>query len=70
MASYIAAVSAVRGNPIRRTFYARLKAAGKPAKVALCAVARKLLHLAWALVTKQQTFAAAYGQPPAEAVAA
>lgn len=60
-ALYMAAVSAVRCNPILRTFYARLKAAGKPAKVALCAVARKLLHLAWALVTKQQTFDPEYG---------
>ncbi len=62
-ALYMAAVSAVRCNPILRTFYARLKAAGKPTKVALCAVARKLLHLAWALVTKQQSFDPEYGQP-------
>jgi transposase len=69
-ALYMAAVSAVRCNPILRTFYARLKAAGKPAKVALCAVARKLLHLAWALVTKQQTFDPKYGHCQAEAAAA
>ena len=66
----MAAVSAVHCNPILRTFYARLKAAGKPSKVALCAVARKLLHLAWALVTKHQTFDPEYGQPKPEAVAA
>ncbi len=69
-ALYMAAVSAVRCNPILRTFYARLKAAGKPSKVAVCAVARKLLHLAWALVTKQQSFDPEYGQPPAEVAAA
>ncbi len=69
-ALYMAAVSAMRCNPILRTFYARLKAAGKAAKVTLCAVARKLLHLAWALVTKQQRFDPAYGQPPAAAAAA
>ena len=69
-ALYMAAVSAVRCNPILRIFYARLKAAGKPTKVALCAVARKLLHLAWALVTKQQSFDPDYGQPPPEGVAA
>ncbi len=69
-ALYMAAVSAVRCNPVLRTFYARLKAAGKAAKVALCAVARKLLHLAWALVTKQQTFDPQYGQPQSEAIAA
>jgi transposase len=69
-ALYMAAVSAVRCNPVLRTFYARLKAAGKPTKVALCAVARKLLHLAWALVTKQRTFDPEYGQAQAEAIAA
>jgi len=62
-ALYMAAVSALRCNPILRTFYARLRQAGKPAKVAICAVARKLLHLAWALVTKQQTFDPEYQQP-------
>ncbi len=62
-ALYMAAVSSVRCNPVLRAFYARLKAAGKASKVALCAVARKLLHLAWALVSKQQTFDPAYGQP-------
>jgi transposase len=67
-ALYMAALSAIRCNPILRTFYARLKAAGKPAKVALCAVARKLLQLAWALVTKQQTFDPEYGHAPAPLV--
>jgi transposase len=62
-ALYMGAVNAIRCNPRLRTFYTRLKAAGKPAKVALCAVARKLLHLAWALVTKQQTFDPDYRQP-------
>lgn len=62
-ALYMAAVSSLRCNPVLRTFYARLKAAGKAAKVALCAVARKLLHLAWALVTKQQSFDPEYGHP-------
>lgn len=66
----MAAVSAVRCNPILQTFYARLKGGGKAAKVALCAVAPKLLHLAWALVTKQRTFDPDYGTPPAEATAA
>ena len=31
-------------------------------KVARCAVARKLLHVAWAVVTKGQPFDAARGQ--------
>ena len=40
---YMAALTAARYNPVLRTFYQRLRAAGKPAKVALTAVARKLL---------------------------
>jgi transposase len=55
-ALYMAALSAIRCNPILRTFYQRLLAQGKLKKVALCAVARKLLHLAWALVKHQTTF--------------
>ena len=42
------------------TYYERLRAAGKPNKVARCAAARKLLHLAWAVVTKRQPFDPAY----------
>ena len=40
---YMAAVSACRYNPILHAFYLRLKAAGKPSKLALTAVMRKLL---------------------------
>ena len=40
---YMAALVAVRHNPILRTFYLRLRAAGKPAKLALTATMRKLL---------------------------
>ena len=42
---YMAALTAARWNPVLRSFYQRLRAAGKPAKVALTAVARKLLVL-------------------------
>lgn len=59
---YLAAVSAMRCNPAIRTFVQRLQAAGKPGKVVVCAAARKLLHQAWAVVTKQQPFDPAYGQ--------
>jgi len=55
-AAYLATRSAVRDNPMLRVFYQRLRAAGKPVKVARCAAARKLLRLAWALVTKHQHF--------------
>jgi transposase len=40
---YMAALVASRRNPIIRAFYQRLRAAGKPAKVALTACMRKLL---------------------------
>ena len=43
---YMAAVTASRHNPILRPFYQRLIQAGKPAKVALTAVMRKLVELA------------------------
>ncbi len=42
-ALYVAAVSAVRADTPFKAFYLRLRAAGKPAKLALIAVARKLL---------------------------
>jgi transposase len=45
-ALYLAALVAVRFNPVLKAFYQRLRSAGKPAKVALAACARKLLiHL-------------------------
>jgi transposase len=55
-ALYMAALSAARFNPRLHTFYTQLRQRGKLEKVALCAVARKLLHLAWALVVKQRDF--------------
>jgi transposase len=49
-ALYMSALVAMRFNPILRGFYERLRAAGKPAKVALTAVARKLLVLLNAII--------------------
>ena len=43
LALYMAALSASRSNPFLKAFYLRLRAAGKPFKVALTAVMRKLL---------------------------
>jgi transposase len=40
---YLATVASVRFNPVVRPFYQRLRATGKPAKVALVAAMRKLL---------------------------
>lgn len=42
---YMASLSAIRYNSIFKAFYQKLRAAGKAAKVALTAVARKLLLL-------------------------
>lgn len=42
-ALYMAAFNAIRCNPVLQPFYQRLRAAGKPFKVALIAAARKLL---------------------------
>lgn len=44
-ALYMAALSASRFNPVIREFYQRLRAAGKPFKVALTACMRKLLTI-------------------------
>jgi transposase len=44
-ALYMAALVASRSNPIFKTFYQRLHAAGKPAKIALVALMRKLVVL-------------------------
>jgi transposase len=58
----LATLSAARFNPAIKPFYDRLRAAGKSHKVARCAAARKLLHLAWVLVTKRQVFAPQHRQ--------
>jgi transposase len=56
IALYMASLSAIKSNPILREFFQRLKGKGKPGKVALTAVMRKLLihmnHQLKALATK------------------
>lgn len=54
--AYLATLSAARHNPLIKTFYNRLRAEGKPMKVARCAAARKLLQLAYAVVTNETPF--------------
>lgn len=49
-ALFMAALVASRCNPVLQAFYERLRAAGKPAKVALVACMRKLLTIANAMV--------------------
>jgi transposase len=47
---YMATLSAVRFNPVIKTFYDRLKKAGKPFKVAIVACMRKLLTILNAMI--------------------
>ena len=53
-ALYMATVSATRFNPAIKTFYQRLRNAGKPAKVALTASMRKLLSILNAIARNRQ----------------
>lgn len=55
-ALYMAAIAAARCNPRFRAFYNKLRAAGKPAKVAIIAVARKLLITANAIIRDNVAF--------------
>ncbi len=57
---YMASLSASRVNPVLKALYTRLRGRGKPGKVARCAVARKLIHLAWAVVRTGHPFDPAY----------
>ena len=56
-ALYMATLAAVRSNPPIRDFYERLKAAGKPSKVALTACMRRLLTILNAMVREQAPWA-------------
>lgn len=51
---YMAALVASRHNALLRIFYQRLRAAGKPAKVALVAVMRKLLTIVNAMMKDER----------------
>ena len=53
---YMSTVAALRWNPVIRAFYDRLRAAGKPAKVALTACMRKLLTILNAMVRHQTSW--------------
>jgi transposase len=57
---YMAALVAARWNPVLRLFYQRLRANGKPAKVALIAVARKLLTILNAMMRDQRSWQMAH----------
>lgn len=59
MALYMAAVASLRFNQDMVNFYARLKQNGKPSKVALVAVMRKMIVLANTLIAEQRKWAPA-----------
>ncbi|MCC5025356.1 MAG: IS110 family transposase [Candidatus Synoicihabitans palmerolidicus] len=56
---YMAAVSAIRCNPVMRAFYRRLVEAGQLKKIALIAVMRQMLHalIYWPLIPTLSLFA-------------
>jgi len=60
-ALYMAAVCAIRCNPGLKTFYKRLVEGGKPHKVAVVAVARKLIVLANTLIRTDAPWNPAFG---------
>lgn len=53
---YMAAVAAIRSNPDLKAFHQRLSDKGKPFKVAITAVMRKLLILANSLIAQNRTW--------------
>src|SRR6202035_3440830 len=55
---YMPALVAMRFNPAMRSFAERLKSRGKPAKVTIVAVMRKLIVLAYTLLKDATTFTA------------
>jgi transposase len=59
---YMAALSAVRYNPVLKAFYTRLRQAGKTAKVALVAAMRKLLTILNAMLRDQAHWDENHGQ--------
>jgi len=59
-ALYMAAISAIRCNPPFKAFYRRLRDSGKPPKLAIVAVARKLVILANSILRSNQPWNAGH----------
>lgn len=57
-ALWMPVLGAVRRNPWLRAFYQRLRAAGKPAKLALIAAMRKLLNAVYSVARNRKPFVA------------
>jgi transposase len=62
MALWMPVLGAVRRNPWLRAFYQRLRANGKPAKLALIAAMRKLLHAVHSVAKNRKPFVIATQQ--------
>lgn len=65
-ALYMPALAARDHNPVLRSFAHRLQEAGKPPKVIICAVMRKLLRIMYAVVTSNTPFDQHYFPGPLE----
>jgi transposase len=63
--AYLAALGARNSNSRFQVFYKTLRERGKPPRVALVALARKLLRVALAVVKSGQPYRAAYQRPTA-----
>jgi transposase len=61
-ALYMATLSAIRCDPVIKEFYQRLKAAGKPTKVALTACMHKLLRIINAVIRSGKPWQPGYQQ--------
>ena len=55
----MACLVAIRHNPVLKPFYRRLRQAGKPARLALVAVMRKLLTILNAILRDHEPWAQA-----------
>ncbi len=53
---YMPALTAIQFNPVIKLFYERLIAKGKPKKVAICAVMRKLVHIIYGVLKSNKPF--------------
>lgn len=53
---YFPAIAAMRCNPLIMSFASRLRLAGKPPKVIITAVMRKLLHIVFGVLTSNKPF--------------
>ena len=69
-ALWMPALTAIHHNPWLRAYYQRLRAAGKPPKVALVAVIRKLMAAVYSVAKHRRPFILPPVFPPAAGDAA